>query len=88
MDSSFKDTIREHLKLKESNRWIEPSMPLSRYRTGESPVESGAVDQAGLAGQGGILDPDGPSGWPTAENLGLEAPAALWSGTPEFDWGD
>ena len=88
MDSSFKDTIREHLQLKETNRWIEQTMPLSHYRTGEPHAESGTVDQVAMERRGDILDPDGPSGWPTAENLGLEGPAALWSGSSEFDWGD
>ncbi len=31
MGTSFKDAIREHLELKESNRWIEQRMPLSRW---------------------------------------------------------
>jgi hypothetical protein len=88
MDMSFKDTIREHLQLKESNRWIEQTMPLSRYRTEEPRAKSDVVNQAALEGQGDILDPDGPAGWPTAENLGLEGPAALWSAPAEFDWGD
>ena len=88
MDASFKDAIREHLQLKESNRWIEQTMPLSRYRSDEPTVESGAVEYAAPIGQGDVLDPDGPAGWPTAENLGLEGPAGLWSGSAEFDWGD
>ncbi len=88
MDSSFKGTIRDHLLLKERNRWIEPTMPLSRYRTAEPPAGPGAVDQDANAGQGDILDPDGPAGWPTAENLGLEHPVSLWAGSSDFDWGD
>ena len=87
MDSSFKDTIREHLQLKESNRCIEQTMPLSRYRDQE-PSESGAVDQAADRGRGDILDSDETADWPTAEKLGLAGPAALWSGPSEFDWGD
>jgi hypothetical protein len=71
MDSSFKDTIREHLQLKERNRWIEPTMPLSRYRS-ERLSERGAIEQEASEGRGDILDPDGPAGWPTAEGLGLE----------------
>jgi hypothetical protein len=88
MDSSFKDTIREHLQLKESNRCIEQSMPLSRYRNHQPPSESGAVEQAADSGRGDILDSDETADWPTAETLGLEGPAALWSGPSEFDWGD
>ena len=89
MDSSFKDTIREHLQLKERNRWIEPTMPLSRYRATERPSERDAGDQDQDAGQGDILEPDGPAGWPTAERLGLDEPDALWAGPPNaFDWGD
>ena len=41
MDSAFKDAIREHLQLKERNRWIEPTMPLSRYRAAAPPAERG-----------------------------------------------
>ena len=88
MDSSFKNTIREHLKLKERNRWIEQTMPLSRYRTAEEPSDRGAVDRDANAGQGDILEPDGPAGWPTAEGSGLEEPDTLWAGSSAFDWGD
>ena len=87
MDSSFKDTIREHLQLKERNRWIEPTMPLSRYLVAEAEAE--ADDYEAHAPRKDILDPDGPAGWPTAEGLGLEGPEALWAGAaPAFDWGD
>ena len=44
-------------------------MPLSRYRSFEPASELG-IDQDLRSGD--ILDPDGPSGWPTAEGLGLE----------------
>jgi hypothetical protein len=91
MDSTFKDAIRDHLQLKERNRWIEDSMPLSHYRSAVLDPEVESEDGAGepdSATQGDILDPDGPSGWPTAEALGLEVPDALWSGQPAFDWGD
>ena len=87
MDSSFKDTIREHMQLKERNRWIEPTMPLSRYRTAEPPSEGG-VDRDANAGRGDILDPDGPDGWPTAEGLGLERPDSLWAGSADDGWVD
>ncbi len=89
MDSSFKDTIKEHLQLKERNRSIEGTMPLSRYRAAERPSERGAADQAASAGHGDIPEPDGSAGWPTAEGLGLEGPDTLWAGAPPtFDWGD
>ena len=87
MDSAFKDAIREHLQLKERNRWIEPTMPLSRYRIAEPPSERG-VDQDVTAGRGDILDPDGPAGWPTAEGLGLERPDSLWAGSADDGWVD
>ena len=87
MDSSFKDTIREHLQLKERNRWIEPTMPLSRYRTPEPAFKRG-VDQTANTGRGDILDPDGPAGWPTAEGLGLERPDRLWTGLADDGWVD
>jgi len=87
MDSAFKDAIREHLQLKERNRWIEPTMPLSRYRF-ERLSERGEVDQNAHLGRGDILDPDGPAGWPTAEGLGLERPDSLWASSPEDDWVD
>ena len=87
MEASFKEAIKEHLQLKESNRSIEQTMPLSRYRSGQPSTDGGAVGQAALEGQGDILDLDGPAGWPTVENLDLEGPAALWSGPAEFDWG-
>ena len=86
MDSAFKNAIRDHLQLKERNRWIEPTMPLSRYRTAGPPAERG-VDQEASAGRGDILDPDGPAGWPTAENLGLERPDSLW-GSADDGWVD
>jgi hypothetical protein len=82
MDSAFKDAIREHLQLKERNRWIEPTMPLSRYRF-ERLSERGEVDQNANPGRGDILDPDGPAGWPTAEGLGLERPDSLWASLPD-----
>jgi hypothetical protein len=88
MDSSFKDTIREHLQLKERNRWIESTMPLSRYRSAERSSERGVGNQDAHADQGDILDPDGPAGWPTAEGLGLDRPDGLWAGSSDFDWGD
>ena len=87
MDSAFKDAIREHLQLKERNRWIEPTMPLGRYRAAVPPSERG-VDQHANPGRGDILDPDGPAGWPTAEGLGLERPDSLWASSPEDDWVD
>ena len=87
MDSAFKDAIREHLQLKERNRLIEPTMPLSRYRTAEPPAERG-VDQDANTGRGDILDPDGPAGWPTAEGLGLERPASLWADSAVDGWVD
>ena len=37
---TFKDTIKAHLELKERNRWIEDTLPLSRYRTEDSPVHT------------------------------------------------
>jgi hypothetical protein len=83
MDSAFKDAIREHLRLKERNRWIEPTMPLSRYRS-ERPSElGGEVEQRAYLGRGDILDPDGTAGWPTAEGLGLERPDSLWASLPD-----
>ena len=89
MESSFKDTIREHLQLKERNRWIEPTMPLSRYLVTQAEAEPEARDNGAHATRSDILDPDGPAGWPTAEGLGLEGPEALWAGAaPAFDWGD
>ena len=84
---TFKDTIKAHLELKERNRWIEETLPLSRYRTEKSPVD-GTAGADSRATPGDILDPDGPEGWPTAEGLGLEVPDALWSAEPVFDWGD
>ena len=87
MDSAFKNAIRDHLQLKERNRWIEPTMPLSRYRIAEPPSER-AVDQGVTAGRGDILDPDGPAGWPTAEGLGLERPDRLWAGLADDGWVD
>ena len=87
MDSAFKDAIREHLQLKERNRWIEPTMPLSRYRF-ERLSERREVDQNAHLGRGDILDPDGPAGWPTAEGLGLERPDSLWAGSAADGWVD
>ena len=87
MDSAFKDAIREHLQLKERNRWIEPTMPLSRYRAAAPPAERG-VDLGANPGRGDILDPDGPAGWPTAEGLGLKRPDSLWAGSADGDWVD
>ena len=87
MDSAFKDAIREHLQLKERNRWIEPTMPLFRYRTAEPAFERG-VDQTANTGRGDILDPDGPAGWPTAEGLGLERPDSLWASSADDGWVD
>ena len=87
MDSAFKEAIREHLELKERNRWIEPTMPIARYRTAEPPPELG-VDQDSSTGRGDILDPDGPAGWPTAEGLGLESPESLWAGSSDEGWVD
>ena len=86
MDSSFKDAIRDHLQLKERNRWIETTMPLSRYRS--VGAESEPVVMDGHAGGGDVIDVDGPAGWPTAESLGLEQPESLWARSPEFDWGE
>jgi hypothetical protein len=87
MDSSFKDAIREHLELKKQNRWIEPTMPISRYRTAELTPELGG-DQDLSTGPGGSLEPDGPVGWPTAEGLGLERSASLWAGSSDESWVD
>jgi hypothetical protein len=91
MGSSFKDAIKDHLQLKERNRWIEDAMPLDAYRTDDplpGPVAVAGPASLEDASHGDVLDPDGPSGWPTAEGLGLEVPAALWSTEPAFDWGD
>jgi hypothetical protein len=71
MGASFKDAIRQHLELKERNRGLEPTMPLVDYRR-----EDG--DDA-EPGHGDLLAPDGPHGWPSAEGLGLAAPAELWT---------
>ena len=87
MDSAFKDAIREHLQLKERNRWIEPIMPLSRYRSARL-SERGEVYQNANPGRGNILDPDAPAGWPTAEGLGMERPDSLWAGSADDGWVD
>ena len=67
---SFKDAIKEHLELKERNRRLEATMPLVDYR---------AMDDDLGTGHGDLLAPDGPHGWPSAEGLGLTAPAELWT---------
>ena len=69
MEASFKDAIKDHLQLKERNRRLEHQMPLVDYR----------VDDDEFAGHGDLLGPDGPHGWPSAEGLGLAAPAELWT---------
>ena len=87
METTFKDAIKDHLHLKEQNRWIEGAMPLSQYRVEEvADPDAAAAHEAG--NHGDILDPDGAAGWPTAEGLGLEAPGTLWTAQPAFDWGD
>ena len=79
MQSSFKQAIAEHLQLKERNRWLEPEMPLSAYRT-----SSGDEPAADI--EGSILEPDGPSGWPTAEGLGLPQGDQLWDMSAPVEW--
>jgi hypothetical protein len=70
MGASFKDAIKDHLQLKERNRRLDASMPLDDYRDAEDEPEDRLGD---------LLAPDGPHGWPSAEGLGLAAPAELWS---------
>ena len=70
MGASFKDAIKEHLELKERNRRLEPTMPLGDYREADVDLDDG---------HGDLLAPDGPHGWPSAEGLGLAAPAELWT---------
>ena len=70
MGASFKDAIRDHLQLKERNRRLEALMPLEEYRFDRDELDGG---------HGDLLSPDGPHGWPSAEGLGLAAPAELWT---------
>ena len=82
--SSFSDVIKDHLELRRRNAGLEPTLPLDRYRTGETSNHSLFRPEAEAR-----LDdtqefvPD----WPT---LGDQDPVGSWlvRDAPAFDWGD
>jgi hypothetical protein len=54
-------------------------MPIGAYRTARA-------DETAPEAEGSVLDPDGPSGWPTAEGLGLAKGDELWDTSAPVEW--
>jgi hypothetical protein len=97
--SMFAQVIQDHLELKERNAGLEPTMPLTQYKSDDPfdnhplfKTEEQARLEETMEGEEPVATAEAAVlTWPgedTAENAGAEREDSLWSRSRDFDWGD
>ena len=97
--SLFAQVIQDHLELRERNARLEPTMPLTQYKTDDpfdnhplfKTEEQARLEETMDGQESAVASEPTVLAWPgedTAEHAGPEADEGLWSRSRDFDWGD